>query len=128
MFNAIDEVKRQYTYAVQPVKLFEANHSQAAQKFVLDFDFVDYTTITRDGDVVEIEILVREVYYTGGKVKCRQVSKKIRLKRAKIEHRLENVGGVALRCRNCGTSMDAFAQECPSCGTRHNYLQEWYMI
>ncbi len=95
---------------------------------VLDFDFVDYTTITRDGDIVEIEILVREVYYTGGKVKCRQVSKKIRLKRAKIEHRLENVGGVALRCRNCGTSMDAFAQECPSCGTRHNYLQEWYMI
>ncbi|MBR6302174.1 hypothetical protein IKR55_05495 [bacterium] len=41
MFNAIDEVKRQYTYAVQPVKLFEANHSQAAQKFVLDFDFVN---------------------------------------------------------------------------------------
>ncbi|MBR2202532.1 MAG: hypothetical protein IJ894_17675 [Bacteroidales bacterium] len=95
---------------------------------VLDFDFVDYTTITRDGDIVEIEILVREVYITGGKVKCRQVSQKIRLKRAKIEHRLENVGGVALRCRNCGTSMDAFAQVCPSCGTRHNYLQEWYMI
>jgi hypothetical protein len=41
MFNAIDEVKRQYTYAVQPVKLFEANNSQAAQKYVLDFDFVN---------------------------------------------------------------------------------------
>lgn len=40
MFNAIDEVKRHYTYAVQPVKLFEANQSQAAQKYVLDFNFV----------------------------------------------------------------------------------------
>lgn len=95
---------------------------------VLDFDFVDYTTITRDGDVVTIEILVREVYVTGGKVKCRQVSKSIRLKRAVIEHHLENVGGVALRCRNCGRSMDAFQRECPSCGTPHNYLQEWYMM
>ena len=41
MFNAIDEVKRQYTYAVQPVKLFEANHSQAAQKYALDFEFLN---------------------------------------------------------------------------------------
>lgn len=40
MFKAIDEVKRQYTYAVQPVKLFEANNSQAAQKYALDFNFV----------------------------------------------------------------------------------------
>lgn len=95
---------------------------------VLDFDFVDYTTIRRDGDVVTIEILVREVYMDGGKVKCRQRSKTIRLKRAVIEHKLESVGGVALRCRNCGTSIDAFAKECPSCGTRHNYLQEWYMV
>ncbi len=95
---------------------------------VLDFDFVDYTTITRDGDIVTIKILVREVYIDGGKVKCRQVSKSIRLKRAVIEHHLENVGGVALRCRNCGHSMDAFQKVCPSCGTPHNYLQEWYMM
>ena len=40
MFNAINEVKRQYTYAVQPVKLFETNNSQAAQKYALDFNFV----------------------------------------------------------------------------------------
>ena len=32
MFNAIDEVKRQYMYTVQPVKLFETRNSQEAQK------------------------------------------------------------------------------------------------
>ena len=37
MFNAIEEVKRQYTYAVQPVKLFETINSQAAQKSSFDF-------------------------------------------------------------------------------------------
>ena len=41
MFNAIDEVKRQYIYAVQPVKLFEANNHQAAQKYAFDFNFVN---------------------------------------------------------------------------------------
>lgn len=32
MFNPIYEVKRQYMYTVQPVKLFETQNSQAAQK------------------------------------------------------------------------------------------------
>lgn len=38
MFNPIDEVKRQYTYAVQPVHLFEAQNSQMAQKNSFDFN------------------------------------------------------------------------------------------
>ncbi|MCR5453929.1 MAG: zinc ribbon domain-containing protein [Bacteroidales bacterium] len=95
---------------------------------VLDFDLVDYTTIERYGDEVTIDVLVREVIMDAGKVKSRQKSQKIRLKRAKIEHQLVKVGGVALHCRNCGTSMDAFQKTCPSCGTPHNYLQEWYMV
>lgn len=37
MFNAIDEVKRQYMYAVQPVKLFETKNFQEAQKDSFDF-------------------------------------------------------------------------------------------
>lgn len=99
-----------------------------ANRTVLDFDFVDYTTITRSDDTVSIKILVREVFYKAGKVKCRQVSKTLNLKRTVIEHSLEKVGGVALRCRCCGTSIDAFATQCPSCGTRQNYLQEWYLV
>lgn len=95
---------------------------------ILDFDFVDYTTIRRDRDVVTIEILVREVYMDGGKVKCRQRSKTLRLQHTKREYALESVGGVALRCRKCGSSVDAFQTECPSCGTRQNYLQEWYLV
>lgn len=41
MFNPIDEVKRQYTYAVQPVQFFETKNSQMAQKN--SFDFVKQT-------------------------------------------------------------------------------------
>lgn len=37
MFKPIQEVKRQYTYAVQPVKLFETKNSQIAQKNSFDF-------------------------------------------------------------------------------------------
>ena len=94
---------------------------------VIDFDLVDYTTIERDGDIVKINVLVREVFVDGGKFKSRQAEKTLRLKRVKREFSLENVGGVALRCKNCGASMDAFLTECPSCGTRQNYLQEWYL-
>ena len=32
MFNAIDEIKRQYIYTVQPIKLFETTNSKATQK------------------------------------------------------------------------------------------------
>lgn len=37
MFNKIDEVQRQYAYAVQPVKLFETQNSNLAQKSSFDF-------------------------------------------------------------------------------------------
>ena len=37
MFNAIDEVKRQYTYAVQPVRLFETKNNKNAQANSFDF-------------------------------------------------------------------------------------------
>ncbi len=40
MFNSIDQVKRQYTYAVQPVQLFETKNSRAAEKNALDFSFI----------------------------------------------------------------------------------------
>lgn len=40
MNNAINEIQRQYTYAVQPVKLFETKNSQMAQKNALDFNFI----------------------------------------------------------------------------------------
>ena len=39
MFNAIDEVKRQYLYTVQPVKLFETKNSQQAQ--INSFEFIN---------------------------------------------------------------------------------------
>ncbi|MBQ8459255.1 hypothetical protein IJ541_04035 [bacterium] len=37
MFNAIDEVQRQYMYTVQPVKLFETNKSKDTQQYSFDF-------------------------------------------------------------------------------------------
>ena len=37
MFKAIDQVQRQYTYAVQPVQLFETKKSDIAQKSSFDF-------------------------------------------------------------------------------------------
>jgi len=37
MFNKIEEIQRQYTYAVQPVKLFETQNNQAVQKNMFDF-------------------------------------------------------------------------------------------
>ena len=37
MFNKIEEVQRQYTYTVQPVKFFETQNNQAAQKNMFDF-------------------------------------------------------------------------------------------
>jgi len=100
-------------------------------KNVVDFDFVDYTNISKeiinDKIFVNIDILVREVFYDGGKLKSRQMQKTLRLKKSPLEYSLDNVGGVVLRCRNCGTSVDAFQKQCPSCGTIQNYFQQWYL-
>ncbi len=38
--NKIDEIQRQYMYAVQPVKLFEQNSAKQAQKSSFDFNFI----------------------------------------------------------------------------------------
>ena len=38
MFNAIDEIKRQYIYTVQPVNLFETKKSMDAQKNSFEFN------------------------------------------------------------------------------------------
>lgn len=95
---------------------------------IVDFDFVDYTTIKLNGENrVSIDLLLREVYYTDGKLKVRQVSKNVVLERADRDYKLET-GKVYLKCKNCGATVDPFAQECPHCGTRQNYLQEWYMV
>ncbi len=37
MMNAIDEIKRQYIYTVQPVKLFEEQKNKATQSNSFDF-------------------------------------------------------------------------------------------
>lgn len=50
MFNKINQVQRQYTYAVQPVKLFEADKNKHAQKnsfnpFSEQTNFTQYTLL-----------------------------------------------------------------------------------
>jgi len=95
---------------------------------MVDYDLVDYTHIKlSDTDTIAIDVLLREVYMDGGKLKSRQTKKHLTLRRARREYSLEN-GATSLKCKNCGAVVDAFAQQCPHCGTRQNYLQEWYMI
>lgn len=42
MNNAINEIQRQYMYAVQPVKLFETKNTPQAQRNALDFSFINH--------------------------------------------------------------------------------------
>ncbi|MCQ2252574.1 MAG: hypothetical protein MJZ61_03890 [Bacteroidales bacterium] len=122
-----DKINKQTFFTNLNYELQKFYFERPENRAIVDFDFVDYTTIKLlDDKRVSIDLLLREIYYTDSKLKVRQVSKTVVMERAEREYHLE-VGKVYLKCKNCGATVDPFAQECPHCGTRQNYLQEWYM-
>jgi RNA polymerase subunit RPABC4/transcription elongation factor Spt4 len=99
---------------------------------IIDYDIIDYLDFKNKEEnnqvVVITTILVREVYIENNKIKSREVKKEFRLRR-NIKIGEEIKPGINIRaCHGCGASIDVTKDTCEYCGSKNNYLQEWYLI
>ena len=98
---------------------------------VIDYDIIDYNEFNeieaKDGFYIKVNLDIRIVTFENGKIKSKLDSKTYKFKRAKLDKKLE--GGVnVISCHNCSASIDVTKGECEYCGTKNNYLQEWYLV
>ncbi len=98
---------------------------------VIDYDIIDYNSFKESEDdkgfYIIVNLDIRLVEFKNGKFSSKLDSKTYTFKRAKIDKKLDK-GVNIIQCHNCGASIDASKGECEYCGTKNNYLQEWYLI
>ena len=98
---------------------------------IIDYDILDYNSFREledeNGFYIIVNLDIRLVEFNNGKCKSKLDSKTYKLKRSKVDKTLDK-GVNVIKCHNCGASIDATKSECEYCGTKCNYLQEWYLI
>lgn len=98
---------------------------------IIDYDILDYNWFNeedaKDGFYINVNVDIRLVEFNKGNVKSKLVSKTYKFKRGKVDKILDN-GVNIIKCYNCGASIDATKGECEYCGSKNNYLQEWYLV
>jgi hypothetical protein len=98
---------------------------------VIDYDIIDYNSFIESEDengfYITVNLDIRIVEFNNGKCKSELNSKTYKFKKAKIDKVLDN-GINIIKCYNCGASIDVTKNECEYCGTKCNYLQEWYLV
>ncbi len=98
---------------------------------IIDYDILDYNWFTEEEDetgfYINVNVDIRVVEFKDGKVKAKLDSKTYKVKRGKIDKVLDS-GVNIIECHNCGASVDATKGECEYCGSKNNYLQEWYLV
>lgn len=99
-------------------------------KDIIDFDIVDYNNFRLEKnekqEIVYVDILIRFIRLKGNKIKEKYVKKEYKFRRANKDNIGNNNSSIVM-CRNCGASLDITKNECEYCGTKYNYLQEWYL-
>lgn len=98
---------------------------------VIDYDIIDYNEYQDevvDGTLfVTVNLDIRIVRFREGKITSKMENKTYRLKRVKKDKELEGVVNL-IQCPQCGASVDATLGKCSYCGSKYNYLQEWYLV
>ena len=100
-------------------------------KEIIDYDIIDYNyfedEIVNENLFVIVNLDIRLVKFIDGKIISKIENKTYKLKRVTIDKELN--GEINhIRCHNCGASIDVMKESCDYCGTKFNYLQEWYLI
>lgn len=99
-------------------------------KDLIDFDIIDYSDFRLEKnekqEIVYVNILIRFINLKRNKIKEKYVKKEYKFRRANKDN-IENNDSTVIMCRNCGASLDITKHECDYCGTKYNYLQEWYL-
>lgn len=107
---------------------FEIRKKYYSTNDIIDYDVIDYDDFseyrTDNNLFVKIKIYVRIMKFINNKIIPSYIEDEIVLKK---ENRnvLENDELKAIKCSNCGASIDALKGECEYCHTKINSIQEW---
>ncbi len=100
------------------------------EKNVVDFDIIDYNyfrkNIIKEDLFVDVNVEIRIVYYSNGRIKSKKDNKTYRFKKIKTSKELKE-GTNLIICPNCSSSISVINEKCDYCGTPINYYQEWYL-
>lgn len=98
---------------------------------IIDYDILDYNRFKeykdKNGFYITVNLDIRLVKFCNGKISSKVDSKTYKFKRVIIDQVLDK-GVNIINCYNCGASIDVTKNKCDYCGTKCNYLQEWYLI
>ncbi len=98
---------------------------------IIDYDVLDYTKFKdyKENDLlyVDVEAMVRIVYYNNGKIESKYIKDVYTLVRHDKGIAELKDGANIIKCHNCGASIDATSSKCEYCGTEIKYLQEWML-
>ncbi len=104
---------------------------------VVDFEIVDTEDFrqSRKGgkDLVSLTLYVNEtVCSKEGRLSAQEKKRQLQLERWSGDSRGQELdrlrgGANVILCHNCGSSLDVTQTQCPSCGTRINFYQQWYI-
>lgn len=107
---------------------FEIRKKYYSTNDIIDYDVIDYDDFseyrTDNNLFVKIKIYVRIMKFINNKIIPSYIEDEIVLKK---ENRnvLENDDLKAIKCSNCGASIDVLKGECEYCHTKINSIQEW---
>lgn len=98
---------------------------------IIDYDILDYNefieTEDESGFYITVNLDIRLVEFDEGKCKSKTDSKTYRLKQINKDGEF-NKGINIIKCHNCNAPIDVTTGKCEYCGSKHNYLQEWYLV
>ena len=96
---------------------------------IIDYNIIDYLDFSKyqeDNNIyIKVKILIRFIKYDGEKIKA-YIQKKDYIFQ-KTEFKDDNNKSIIVKCHNCNSNIDVTKKQCDYCGTKINYLQEWYL-
>lgn len=113
---------------------YELQHYYYSEKnsYVIDYDIIDYLDYKEfkhnNKQYIEVKTLVKVIYFIDNKIKEKQEKETFLLQKNELPLTPLKGGVNIISCYNCGASIDALRGTCEYCGTKNNFLQEWYLV
>lgn len=99
---------------------------------IIDYDIVDYLNFDEfvNDKKIEVDVVVRIrlVRFIRDRIKVRNENVNFKLRKIEADvSKLKELVNI-IDCPGCGHSLDVVEKSCNYCGTKFNYLQEWYLV
>lgn len=99
---------------------------------IIDYDIIDYMSFKENvkNNIIEVDVTVkiRLVSFINEKIKVETKDAEFKVRKAEVKKDVLKGLVNIINCPGCGHSVNAEDNSCSYCGTKFNYLQEWYLV